>query len=241
VAVLVLDIEAVVDDALWTPPADKPDAFAPPFAWRPICIGLALLDGDASGLSVRKLGVLDDAQEPDLLRRIAQVGARRPHLVTWNGRAYDLPVLMMRSLRYGIVHPWYYGSRDMRYRYTEDGHCDLKDAMGDFGAVSGLHLDGMAKLIGLPGKFGEINGAGVAAAYAQGRLEEIGSYCMGDAVQTAFLWLRWQLLKGEATPEWYRAGAGRLLEACAAEPRLKDLAARVEHDVLLLEQREKAA
>lgn len=243
---LCLDIEAVVDPSLWTPPPDEPDQFPPAYAWRPICIGMVLLEESRAGIVTRKIGAYEvatfagaDARERLLLEQfrgaVETLGA--PCLVTWNGRAYDLPALMLRSLRYGIAHPWYYQSRDTRYRFSEAGHCDLADAMGDYGASRRLHLDGMAKLIGLPGTFGDIDGSKVGEAYAAGRLEEIVGYCISDAVQTAFLFLRWQLLKATITVEGYRAAAYDLLSHCQADGRLHaGFVALVDRGVLLLEQ-----
>jgi predicted PolB exonuclease-like 3'-5' exonuclease len=220
VSVLVLDIETVRDPAVWSPPEDEPDKFPPPHACRPIVIGMVLLEVDGPTMATRRIGALSGDEERPLLEGFgrslaaAAKGQGRPALVTWNGRAFDLPVLMLRSLRYGIGQRWYYGSRDTRYRYTEEGHCDLADAMGDYGACRALGLDGMARLIGLPGKptgADEVTGANVGAAYAAGRLEEITNYCIADAVQTAFLWLRWAVLKGEVDLDAYQVAAGDLL------------------------------
>jgi hypothetical protein len=241
--ILVLDIEAVRDEHVWSPPADQPDAFAPAFAWRPICIGAVMLEETGTGgLATKRVGLLHvpkdgepDAWERLLLAQFTQLvgGKVAPLLVTWNGRAFDLPVLMLRSLRHGLPQPWYYRGKDVRYRYSEAGHCDLADAMGDYGASRSLGLDGMARLIGLPGKFGDIGGADVAAAFAAGRHEDIASYCMADAVQKAFLFLRWQLLKGAMTLVAYRDAAVELLATCEADPRLAPLAALVDRAVLL--------
>jgi hypothetical protein len=63
----------------------------------------------------------------------------------------------------------------------------------------------------------------------------ITRYCISDAVQTAFLLLRWWLLKGEVSTEGYRTGARSLLAACEAHGGLADFVARVDRRVLLLE------
>jgi predicted PolB exonuclease-like 3'-5' exonuclease len=242
---LVLDIEAVRDPSVWTPPPEKPDAFAPPYAWRPICIGCVLIDGET--LETVKVGAITQSshveavgdRELSVLAGFAKVMRQpSPTIVTWNGRHFDVPVLMQRSMRYGFAHPWYYGGRDARYRFSDAGHCDLADSIADYGASSALGLDGVAKLCGLPGKFGDIDGAGVAAAYAAGRLPEIVNYCVSDAVQTAFLLLRWWMLKGEVSGDAYRAGARSLLAACEAHGGLYEFVARVDRRVLLLENKE---
>ena len=247
---LILDIEAVVDRSVWTPPEDDPDVFAPVFAWRPICVGLVLLKDSPAGVEVQSIGAVEEngGGERELLERFHAVVTRLGQctIVSWNGRGYDLPVLMLRSLRYGMRAPWYYGGYKTRYRYSEEGHCDLMDAMGDYGAIRSLGLDGMARLIGLPGKpkgADEVTGKNVAQAYAAGRIAEITRYCIADAVQTAFLFLRWRLLQGAGPAEatWYEVGARRLLEACDHDERLGALVASVDRRVLLLERGEEAA
>jgi DNA polymerase elongation subunit (family B) len=274
---LVLDIEAVVDPDVWVPPPPPsnwkvgigdspasivaasgrlmsgiiepaaPEAFPPPFAWRPICVGAVLLEdvSDSTVIHTKHIGVMEEllagtdvaAIERSVLGVFARTMARtaRQCLITWNGRRYDLPVLIQRSMRYAIPQPWYFGNRDVRYRYTEDGHCDLADAIADYGGAPMPKLDGVAKLIGLPGKFGDIDGARVGEAFAAGRLRDIGTYCMSDAVQTAFIWLRWQALKGNLTPNAYRASAEELLNACAITERLVEFTKLVDRRVLLLE------
>ena len=233
---LALDIETLPDPHVWSPPADQPDAFPPPPAHRVLCIGYVVLDQGTGGFtSTVRMGVVEDPAEATVLRGLAELVRGGATVVTWNGRRFDLPVLMFRSMRYGLQHSWYYGSRDCRYRYSEQGHCDLADAMADYGATVPLSLDSMARLIGLPGKFGDIDGAGVAQAYATGRIADIGSYCMADAAQTAFLWLRWQHLTGRVTAAAYRFSADQLLESCTTTGRLDELVRLVDRRVLLLE------
>lgn len=229
------------------------DHFPPPFAWRPICIGAVLLE-DSSGSDVihtKHIGVMEEllagtdlvAIERSVLGMFARTMARpgRQTLITWNGRRYDVPVIVQRSMRYAIPQPWYFANRDVRYRYTEEGHCDLADAIADYGGSAMPKLDGVAKLIGLPGKFGDIDGAGVGAAFAAGRLRDIGTYCMSDAVQTAFIWLRWLALKGHLTPAAYRASAEQLLRECAITERLVEFTTLVDRRVLLLDEAAAAA
>lgn len=246
-ATLVLDIETIRDERLWSPPADKPDAFPPPFAHQVICVGCVLLESgrNAEGyVQTVRVGVLEaepelgaDERERVVLGRFAEfVAERRPGLVTWNGGAFDLPVLMHRSMKFGICHPWYYQAKGTRYRYSEEGHCDLADQMSNFGATPKLSLDGMARLIGLPGKFGDIDGSTVGQAYADGRTEAIGSYCLADAAQTACLWLRWQHLTGRMPVEIYRRSVDDLLQHCIATGRLDELAAHIDRRVLFLDE-----
>src|SRR5205814_3368936 len=97
----------------------------------------------------------DDAGERELLQDLSRwVGKARPVLVTYNGRAFDLPVIALRALCHGVPLSWYYREKGVRYRYSEEGHMDLCDWLADHGATRSGSLDAIAKLIGLPGQVG---------------------------------------------------------------------------------------
>jgi hypothetical protein len=135
-------------------------------------------------------------------------------LVTWNGRTFDLPVLSMRSLRLGVPFGWYYKDRSMRYRYSDDGHLDLMDCLGDYGASRNAKLGDVARLVGLPGKVGEVGGAGVhdICKSTEGELDlnvierkqkSVGRYCLQDTIQTALIFLRTRFHMGKIDRDEY--------------------------------------
>jgi predicted PolB exonuclease-like 3'-5' exonuclease len=68
-------------------------------------------------------------------------------------------------------------------------------------------MDLLLKMIGLPGKVG-IDGAQVQERYEQGRLDEIHRYCRTDVIQTYFLFLRVELLRGRIDEAAYHAACG---------------------------------
>lgn len=75
-------------------------------------------------------------------------------LVSFNGRAFDMPVLELAALRYGIAIPQHcnekYGNR---YRFQDDWHLDVMDWFTGHGATrlrGGLAL--LSKLGGLPSR-----------------------------------------------------------------------------------------
>src|SRR2546427_1100227 len=124
----------------------------------------------------------------------------RGTLVTFNGRNFDLPVLELAALRHGCVMPRYFKG-GFRYRYSDEAHYDLYEFVTNFGAYSvrgGFHL--LAQLVGLPGK-GAVDGAGVQALWESGRLADIHAYCRRDVIQTYFLFLRLELMRGRITPD----------------------------------------
>ena len=130
-----------------------------------------------------------------------RMGDEEVTIVTWNGRTFDLPVLSMRAFRLGVPFDWYYKERNMRYRYSDEGHLDLMDFLGDYGASRNAKLGDVARLIGLPGKVGEVSGAGVHDIYksTQGEMDpgvieakqaSVARYCLQDTIQTALIFLR---------------------------------------------------
>lgn len=123
-------------------------------------------------------------------------------LVTFNGRNFDLPVLELQALKYGCQAPRYFSGRS-RYRYSEEGHYDLCDFLTNYGVHrlrGGFNV--LAKLIGLPGKT-DIDGSQVQQLWEEGRLQDIARYCRHDVIQTYFLFLRVELLRGRLAAEQY--------------------------------------
>jgi len=150
---------------------------------------------DTSGSPARA-----DAAERKILLTFASAMAATPSptLVTWNGRTFDLPVLSMRSLKHRIPYAWYYANREVRYRYSDEGHLDLMDSLSDYGASRFMKLSDVARLCGLPGKT-DMSGDKVAEQYAvacrePARSDEIADrvrrYCLQDSLQTALIFLR---------------------------------------------------
>ena len=239
---LVLDIETVPDRALFPAPEPPPSAtdripdrvFPPLYACRPVVIGVLWLEED---LSLRRLGILGAGKdEAGMLADFAAlVDAHRPLLVTWNGRGFDLPVLLLRSLGHGLRWPWYYDETGYRDRRSAEGHLDLGDFLADHGAARMTSLDGAARLIGLPGKGDGIDGSQVEGLYQAGQIEALHRYCLSDVAQTAFLYLRTRLLIGALGRGEYQRAAAALLGAVAQDPRLDGLVARIDRRRLLLD------
>ena len=135
-------------------------------------------------------------------------------LVTFNGRSFDLPVLELQALKYGCSAQRYFSSK-ARNRYAEDGHYDLYDFLTNYGAHrlrGGFNV--LAKLIGLPGKM-EIDGSMVQQLWEDGRLPDIHQYCLQDVMQTYFLFLRVELIRGRLAPEQYEQTLTQSAKFCS--------------------------
>jgi 3'-5' exonuclease len=228
---LVLDIETVPDEGLWTCPDSPPGygavdrPFPPTYAHRVIVIGCLWLDHQYrfKRLGLIGEGVADPEDERSILEDFSKfVGRHRPALVTYNGRTFDMPVLALRSLHCGVPMPWYYRDRALRHRYSESGHIDLCDWLADHGAARSSSLDALARLIGLPGKTG-VDGSQIEGMFKAGLLARIQDYCLSDVVQTALLFLRFRLLQGVLDRDRYRRAVSALTGALAGDARLAGL------------------
>jgi 3'-5' exonuclease len=216
---LVLDIETILDPELPILEAANADRLPPPPHHQIVAIGVLWFDRD---FNVLRIGIIGEGKDEaaaisDFARFIED---RQPTLVTYNGRSFDLPVLATRSLRHGVPFRHYYQSRDLRYRFSPEGHLDLMDFIADYGASRNARLDVVAKLCGMPGKLG-VDGKDVGPMIHAGQIEQVRNYCLCDVVQTAGVFLRLQLVRGELSGQRYQEAIGGLIDAVRADPRVQ--------------------
>jgi predicted PolB exonuclease-like 3'-5' exonuclease len=231
---LVIDIETIIDRALPQEGRDESSGLpAAPFH-QVVVIGALWLDADCK---VERIGVIAEGKgEREILEDFTRfVGERQPHLVTYNGRGFDMPVIGARCLRHGVPFRHYYASRDVRYRFSPFGHLDLMDFIADFGAARAARLDIVAKSVGMPGKVG-IEGKDVGPMVHAGRLAEVQAYCLCDVAQTAGVFLRLQLVRGELSREAYLEAMRVLIHTIESEERLSAVAAAIDKPRLLLDE-----
>lgn len=228
---LVLDIETVLDAELPIVATGDVERLPAPPHHQIVVLGALLFD---ASYGVEDLRVSESADEAAILSGFARLlEERRPCLVTFNGRSFDLPVIAARCLRHGVALRQYYQSRDVRFRFSPERHFDLMDHVADFGAAKPARLDVVAKLCGMPGKVG-VDGKDVGPLVHAGRLEDVRHYCLCDVAQTAAIFLRVQLVRGELDRETYLDRMRRLLDLVRNDGRLAPVAAGLNERRLLL-------
>lgn len=124
-----------------------------------------------------------------------------PCFVTFNGRGFDLPVMEMCAFRYGIQVPAWFNNQGPSYnqarnRFNSNSHFDIMEFLTNSGAsrlTGGLDL--CSTILGKPGKM-DTKGSMVQELWDAGKKEEIDDYCLCDALDTYFSFLRCQLLLG---------------------------------------------
>ena len=173
---------------------------------RVVAIGMWNLDKDQGAVLVHGSGSrweeFDEmpgtrvyrGNERELLEEFWKLATTWGAVVTYNGRAYDGPVLMTRSAMLGVAP-----SRQLcGYRYRVTDHCDLLDLLNFQGAArESYSLDYWCRRFGVESPKGKMDGSMVAAKARDGRYDEIAEYCLRDTRATADLFRR---LEGTLVP-----------------------------------------
>ncbi len=149
---------------------------------RIVAIAVALRTGE--GFAARSIGD-PHTPEAELVQRFyVEVERHAPVLVSWNGDAFDGPVLRYRALRHRV-----------RAHLFDWRHVDLMDALSGTRGGGRVRLDNAAQLLGLPGRLGT-SGERVWEAHLAGRVEDIRNDCETDVLNTYLVYLRFELARG---------------------------------------------
>lgn len=132
--------------------------------------------------------VYEAGSEKEILAKFWEAVASYNQVVTFNGRGFDIPYLMLRS----AIHKIRPSRNLMGYRYEANSHCDLLEQLTFYGAVRKFNLDFYAKTFGIKSsKDGGIDGAVVGELYKKGQYLDIARYCLGDLIATKELFEYW--------------------------------------------------
>lgn len=124
-----------------------------------------------------------------------------PNLVSWNGSAFDLPVLNYRAMVYGLdAGRFWQTDGDFKWNnYTNRyhaRHCDVMDVLALNNGRASAPLNLTAKICGFPGKL-DSDGSQVWDSYLRGDVEGIRHYCETDVANTYLLYLRYLRISGK--------------------------------------------
>ena len=131
--------------------------------------------------------------EPELLRAFWQLAGSAELVVSFNGRGFDVPFLVIRSLVHGIP-----ARVDLLSSpYSLRPHLDLFRLIGHGrGGLGSTSLDVVCWALGIDSPKDAMDGSQVAPAYARGEIERIAEYNAADVRATTAVYrhLREQLL-----------------------------------------------
>lgn len=113
--------------------------------------------------------------------------------VTFNGRGFDVPFLLHRSV-VNLVKPTK-NLLEGRYPYQQKScrHVDLQDELTFFGAMQrrpSLHL--FCRAFGIESPKGEVSGDDVAELFHGKKFRDIAHYNAKDVIATTALYKKWQ-------------------------------------------------
>ena len=113
--------------------------------------------------------------------------------VTFNGRAFDVPFLIHRSIAHELTPSVsLLGSRYVS-RQTLPYHVDLQDEFTFYGAMQrrpSLHL--LCRAYGIKSPKGEVDGYEVAKLFLEKKFRDLATYNARDVVATTTLYEKWK-------------------------------------------------
>lgn len=183
----------VVQDAAYASPPER----APVFAWADTsrvsfdvaeCKTLGLM-GDSQGYSAPSEYHLIEAFNAWFEREVRQ-------LVTFNGRSFDLPCLIHRSVALGVKPSKKLISMAQEPRYKPWNHIDVRERFTFQGCFNKGTLQDFCLAYGLPDPKAGGDGSKVDKLVAARDGESLVRYCLGDVAATKTLYLRWKELVG---------------------------------------------
>jgi predicted PolB exonuclease-like 3'-5' exonuclease len=172
-----------------------------PFRGKIVAIGVINIDDRRScalyevpgqtDLRIEKAGMRTyiSGTEKQILEKFWEFFVSDSRFISFNGRQFDGPFLMIRSAVNGIVP-----KRDLvGYRYGFHPNCDLREALNFFGTTNSrqfkFNLDLACKTFGVETSKSEgVDGRSVETWYRAGRHRELADYCLEDVRATAELY-----------------------------------------------------
>lgn len=126
--------------------------------------------------------------EHEIIQRFWETIKHFDQFITFNGRTFDCPFVMLRSSILGIQP-----SRNLvPYRYDANVHCDLLDQLTFYGASKKFNLDFYCKAFGIKSPKSEgITGLDLGGLFKEKRFRDIAKYCIGDVQAEVELFNLW--------------------------------------------------
>ena len=181
----VLDIETIAPEA--------PDGGFPPWpVHRPVVASMLVADQAPFGQWTFAVESVTFDDVPAAMSRIDELLAGRRAL-TYNGKGFDLPVLMMSAARASA-----YSCRNLTDAWASNrfsgSHIDLADLVTGYGSAPRTSLELLCESVGVPVKTNG-HGSDVAAMLQEHGIEAVRKYCEEDVVSTLLLFAMVQGLR----------------------------------------------
>lgn len=158
--------------------------------------GAVYVNSDGKGLPAEAVpGIaLEWGSEADILKKFWDTAMKYNYFITFNGRQFDAPYLMIRSAINGVrpsknlLTNRYIGSQSFQAL-----HIDLMDQLGFYGASrKSFSLHFWTKAFGIKSpKDSGVDGDDIKKLFEKGKILDIAKYNAGDLIATKALYEKW--------------------------------------------------
>ncbi len=170
-----------------------------PFTAKVISIGIYDIEKDKSFVyyesKVEEEWFSEDDQihfkgvsEENMIKSFWRIAEFADQVITFNGRNFDVPFLMLRSALLQIKP----SKNFLKNRFDISRHIDLLEQFTFFGVTRKFNLDFYCQSFGIDSpKSKDITGMEVKTLFEAGRIKEIAIYCSKDVSATFQLYKIW--------------------------------------------------
>ncbi|MCG6553376.1 MAG: ribonuclease H-like domain-containing protein [Candidatus Magnetominusculus sp. LBB02] len=147
-------------------------------------------DGEPAPEPVEENGITyRPGTEKDIIEGFWAVISKYDKFVTFNGRGFDCPFIMVRSAVHDVKP-----TRDLMPNRFGNEHIDLLDKLTFYGAARRrFSMDMWCRTFGIKSPKSEgVTGYDVKDMFKEGRHKEIAVYCAGDLWATRELLFKWE-------------------------------------------------
>ncbi len=199
--------------------------FLPIYLHQIVSISSVIADEYGNFIKVGNFGKKEDILSPHYEKALISdfinyINKHNPKLVSYNGRMFDLPVIMLRAMSYNLSATAYYENENphfnktkwenYRQKFSERFHTDLLECLSHFGSARGMRLDDVCMMLNIPGKY-DLSGDRVHQIYHDTtrdfaeNMTMIEEYCQSDVLNTYWVYLKYEILKGALSLQDYHS------------------------------------
>lgn len=192
VKTIVLDLETIPDTAAMQRADFADDGSFPPWPLHALaCASLLTVETDLRAEPSFSIASYsrETVSEGGIVAAVERDLSTAQRVLTFNGRAFDVPVLMVRAAITGEAVPTIAKLHAQR-RFTAALHVDLLEEAPNYGAAPRIRLNQLCAAFSVPSKI-DNEGGDVAELVAAGEWEAVTNYCEQDVVCTYLAAQHW--------------------------------------------------
>ncbi|MDX8398581.1 MAG: ribonuclease H-like domain-containing protein, partial [Mariprofundaceae bacterium] len=160
-------------------------------------------------IMLRRIGSGGDSNssECELLEAFFNlIKTRSPHLISFHGQAFDLPVLKYRAMVHGLSCPHWFSAQNHWQSadtpYDNNYHTDLAELLSDYSQSSQCNLQEIATAFSIPSP-PPLSHDEIQSLYEKKDILSIRNHCEVHVCSILLVFLRWKLFQGHLNHQSY--------------------------------------